>query len=57
MFKDFKELLSALNAHKVRYLIIGGQAVEPREIVTAMSLLQSQQSHYARTGAAHAAAL
>jgi hypothetical protein len=27
MFKDFKELLSALNAHKVRYLVIGGQAV------------------------------
>jgi hypothetical protein len=27
MFKDFKELLSVLNAHGVRYLIIGGYAV------------------------------
>ncbi|HET6628683.1 MAG TPA: DUF6036 family nucleotidyltransferase [Woeseiaceae bacterium] len=27
MFKDFKELLSAFNAHKVRYLIVGGYAV------------------------------
>jgi hypothetical protein len=27
MFKDFKELLSVLNAHSVRYLVIGGQAV------------------------------
>jgi hypothetical protein len=34
MYNDFKELLSALNAHGVRYLIIGGYAVsfhaEPR---------------------------
>jgi hypothetical protein len=34
MFRDFKELLSALNAHRVRYLIVGGYAVslhaEPR---------------------------
>jgi len=27
MFQDFKELLSALNAHSVRYLIVGGYAV------------------------------
>ncbi len=27
MFQDFKELLSALNAHNVRYLIVGGYAV------------------------------
>ncbi len=27
MFKDFKELLSAFNAHQVRYLIVGGYAV------------------------------
>ena len=27
MFKDFKELLSVLNAHSVRYLVIGGYAV------------------------------
>lgn len=27
MFKDFKELLSAFNAHRVRYLIVGGYAV------------------------------
>mgnify|MGYP001225713690 CR=1 FL=1 len=27
MFQDFKDLLSALNAHKVKYLIVGGQAV------------------------------
>lgn len=27
MFKDFEELLSAFNAHKVRYLIVGGYAV------------------------------
>lgn len=27
MFRDFKELLSALNAHKVKYLVVGGQAV------------------------------
>jgi hypothetical protein len=34
MYPDFKELLSALNAHQVRYLIVGGYAVsfhsEPR---------------------------
>jgi hypothetical protein len=34
MFPDFKELLSELNAHQVRYLIVGGYAVsfhtEPR---------------------------
>jgi len=34
MFEDFKELLSAFNAHEVRYLIVGGYAVslhaEPR---------------------------
>jgi hypothetical protein len=34
MYSDFKELLSALNAHRVRYLIVGGYAVsfhaEPR---------------------------
>ena len=34
MYSDFKELLSALNAHQVRYLIVGGYAVslhaEPR---------------------------
>ena len=34
MYDDFKELLSALNAHRVRYLIIDGYAVslhaEPR---------------------------
>jgi hypothetical protein len=27
MFPDFKDLLSVLNAHKVKYLVIGGQAV------------------------------
>ena len=27
MFNDFKELLSAFNAHQVRYLIVGGYAV------------------------------
>lgn len=27
MFQDFKELLSAFNAHRVRYLIVGGYAV------------------------------
>jgi len=27
MYPDFKELLSTLNAHKVRYLIVGGYAV------------------------------
>lgn len=35
MYSDFKELLSALNAHRVRYLVVGGYAVsfhaEPRE--------------------------
>lgn len=34
MFRDFKELLSELNAHSVKYLIVGGYAVslhaEPR---------------------------
>lgn len=34
MFRDFKELLSELNAHRVKYLIVGGYAVslhaEPR---------------------------
>ena len=27
MFPDFKELLSAFNAHSVKYLIVGGYAV------------------------------
>jgi hypothetical protein len=27
MYPDFKELLSALSAHKARYLIVGGYAV------------------------------
>ncbi len=27
MFPDFKDLLFALNAHKVKYLVVGGQAV------------------------------
>jgi hypothetical protein len=27
MYPDFKELLSAFNVHRVRYLIVGGQAV------------------------------
>jgi len=27
MFQDFKELLSAFNAHQVRYLVVGGYAV------------------------------
>jgi hypothetical protein len=27
MFRDFKELLSQLNAHKVKYLVVGGYAV------------------------------
>ncbi|HLJ37970.1 MAG TPA: nucleotidyl transferase AbiEii/AbiGii toxin family protein [Steroidobacteraceae bacterium] len=27
MFPDFKDLLSALNAHQVRYLVVGGYAV------------------------------
>ena len=34
MHKDFQELLSAFNAHKVKYLLVGGYAVgvhsEPR---------------------------
>jgi hypothetical protein len=34
MYKDFKDLLSAFNAHKVRYMIVGGYAyseyTEPR---------------------------
>ena len=27
MFQDFKDLLSAFNAHRVKYLIVGGYAV------------------------------
>jgi hypothetical protein len=27
MFPDFKELLSAFNAHQVKYLVVGGYAV------------------------------
>lgn len=27
MFDDFKELLSALNASKVKYLVVGGKAL------------------------------
>ena len=27
MFDDFKELLSAFNAHSVKYLVVGGYAV------------------------------
>ena len=27
MFPDFKELLSRFNAHKVKYLVVGGYAV------------------------------
>jgi hypothetical protein len=28
MYNDFKELLSALNAHRVRYLILSGSKLE-----------------------------
>jgi len=27
MYRDFKELLSLLNEHKVKYLVVGGYAV------------------------------
>lgn len=27
MYPDFKELLSRFNAHKVKYLVVGGYAV------------------------------
>ncbi len=27
MFDDFKELLSVLNKHRVKYLVVGGYAV------------------------------
>lgn len=30
MFRDFKELLSAFNAQRVRYLIVGGYADQRR---------------------------
>jgi hypothetical protein len=45
MYSDFKELLSALNAHRVRYLIVGGYAVsfhaEPRRERTETTQLET----------------
>lgn len=47
MYPDFKELLSVFNAHRVRYLIVGGQAVslhaQPRA-TKDMDLLVSPDS-------------
>jgi hypothetical protein len=31
MYQDYKDLLSAFNAHGVRYLIVGGYAVLPAQ--------------------------
>lgn len=49
MFQDFKELLSALNAHKVRYLIVGGYAVsfhaQPRATKDLDILVSSDQEN------------
>ena len=48
MFQDFKDLLSAFNAHGVKYLIVGGYAVifhaQPREqkILTYCSISTRQ---------------
>jgi hypothetical protein len=30
MYPHFRELLSALNAHNVKYLVVGAYAVQPR---------------------------
>ena len=32
MFDDFKELLSIFNAHRVKYLVVGGYAVSRNHI-------------------------
>jgi len=48
MYSDFKELLSALNAHRVRYLIVGGYAVsfhaEPRATKDLDILISPKQA-------------
>jgi hypothetical protein len=56
MYPDFKELLSILNAHKVRYLIVGGYAVgfhaQPRatkdlDILIGPDVQNAQAVYYA----------
>ena len=49
MDRDFKDLLSALNAHKVRYLIVGGYAyaqyAEPRATKDLDIFVDSQKEN------------
>jgi uncharacterized nucleotidyltransferase DUF6036 len=49
MYPDFKELLSTLNAHKVKYLIVGGYAVgfhaQPRATKDLDILIQPDEQN------------
>jgi hypothetical protein len=59
MFDDFKELLSAFNAHSVKYLIVGGYAVsfhaQPRATKDLDLFIQAEPANAKATYAALAA--
>lgn len=57
MFRDFKELLSVLNAHRVKYLIVGGYAVSLHAEPRATKDLDVLIGHSAENGKAVFAAL
>ncbi len=56
MFNDFKELLSAFNAHSVRYLVVGGYAVsfhaQPRATKDLDLFIKADQDNVKATYAA-----
>lgn len=56
MYPDFKELLSRLNAHKVKYLVVGGYAVsfhaQPRATKDLDILIQADAANAAAVYAA-----
>jgi hypothetical protein len=56
MFDDFKELLSAFNAHSVKYLIVGGYAVsfhaQPRATKDLDLFIQAEPANAKATYAA-----
>ncbi len=56
MFQDFKDLLSAFNAHGVKYLIVGGYAVsfhaQPRATKDIDLFIKADMDNAAATFAA-----
>src|SRR5580658_9550255 len=57
MYPDFKELLSALNAHHVKYLVVGGYAVsihaQPRATKDLDILVKPEADNARAAYAAH----